>query len=243
MKYILIIGASSDIAKSLSHMYAKNGYNIYLAGRNIEELEKDKSNLEIRYSIQARALYLDLLKYSSHKDFLDNLNPKPHGIICVAGYLGDQKLAEKDFNESEKIINTNYTGCVSILNLVVEALEEEKNGFIIGISSCAGDRGRQSNYIYGSAKGAFSLYLSGLRNRLTKSNITVLTVKPGFVNTKMTAEMDLPDLLTAQPDEVALDIYKAQQKKKDIIYTKWFWTYIMLVIKHIPEFIFKKLKL
>jgi short-subunit dehydrogenase len=243
MSYILILGASSDIAKAIAHKYAANSYNLLLAGRNTTEIEKDAANLHIRYDIMVKSIYFDALDFDSHYNFYEKLNPKPIGVICVFGYMPDHNKAITDFNLAKTIIDTNYTGCVSILNIIANDFEQRKNGFIAGISSCAGDRGRGSNYLYGSAKGAFSLYLSGLRNRLSKSNVHVLTVKPGFVATRMTASLDLPKLLTAQPHEVASDIYKAQQKKEDIIYTKWFWWGIMHIIKHIPEKLFKKLNL
>ena len=155
-------------------------------------------------------------------------------------FFGEQEKAQNDFEEAQKIINTNYTGVVSILNIIVNDFEKHKKGFIVGISSVAGDRGRKSNFIYGSAKAAFTTYLSGLRNRLFKSNVHVMTVKPGFVATKMTEGLDLPTKLTAQTEEVAQDIFKAQQKGNNVIYTKWFWKYILLIIKNIPEFMFKK---
>lgn len=243
MNYILILGASSDIAKAIAAKYAQNNYNLYLAGRNIDELKADAKNLKIRYNIEASACYFDALDFNSHEAFYEELEHKPIGIISVFGYMGEQKEVENSFEESKKTIDTNYTGNVSILNIVANDLEKRKEGFIIGISSCAGDRGRASNYIYGSAKGAFINYLSGLRNRLFKSNVHVLTVKPGFVATKMTEHMNLSKLLTAKPEEVAKDIYKAQQKKKDIIYTKIHWFFIMTIIKHIPETIFKRLNL
>lgn len=243
MNFVLILGANSDIAKAIANIYSKNSFNIYLAGRNISELEANAKNIEIRYGNKAKAIYFDALDFKSHKEFYRSLDPKPIGVICVVGYLGDPKLAQSDFEEASKIINTNYTGCTSILNIIADAFETEKAGFIVGISSCAGDRGRASNYIYGSAKGAFSLYLSGLRNRLSKHNIPVLTVKPGFVATKMTEDLDLPRLLTATPEIVAEDIFKAQQSKKNILYTKWYWWFIMVIIKNIPEVIFKKMNL
>lgn len=243
MKSILILGASSDIAKALSHKYASNGYNIILAGRNTKELELDAKNLELRYSIKTRTSFFDALEEEKHPEFYNAIKEEIIGVICVVGYLGDQSKSQKCPQETRKIIDTNYTGCVSILNIAANDFEEKKEGFIIGISSCAGDRGRASNYTYGSAKGAFSLYLSGLRNRLSKHDINVLTVKPGFVDTKMTSNLDLPKLLTAKPDEVANDIFKAQQQKKNILYTKWYWLFIMMIIKNIPEFVFKKMKL
>lgn len=243
MSRILIIGAKSDIAKALAREYAKHGFDLLLTGRNIETLKPFGGDLKIRYNREADFAELDVLDYSSHQGFYDGLDEKPEGVIIAAGYLGDQELAKKDFDEARKIIDTNYTGAVSILNVIAESFEARKSGFIIGISSIAGDRGRGSNYFYGSAKAGFSAYLSGLRNRLFPSNVHVLSVKPGFVDTKMTRGMDLPGALTAQPEEVAADIFKAQQKGKDVIYTKWVWRYISLIIRAIPESIFKKLSL
>jgi len=161
-------------------------------------------------------------------------------VISAVGYLGEQDRAQSDFREAKKIIDTNYAGVVSLLNIIANDFEKRKNGFIVGISSVAGDRGRKSNYIYGSAKAALTTYLSGLRNRLYDANVQVLTVKPGFVATKMTEGMALPEKLTAQPEEVAEDIYKAQQKGRNVLYTKWMWRWVMLIIKSIPEFLFKK---
>ena len=142
-----------------------------------------------------------------------------------------------------KIIDTNYTGVISLLNIIANDFEKRKRGFIIGISSVAGDRGKKSNYLYGSAKVAFTTYLSGLRNRLYKANVHVLTVKPGFVNKHMTAKIDLTKRLTAQPEDVAKDIFDAQKSKKDILYTMWTWKWIMMFIKMIPEFLYKKTNL
>ena len=243
MSWILIVGAKSDIAKALARKYAENGYHLYLAGRRIEELEDFKKDLEIRYNINVRLKEIDILNFSSHEDFYKSLSPKPEGVITAVGYLPDQKKAEKDIEETIKTINTNYTGLVTLLNVVANDFEKRKRGFIVGISSVAGDRGRAKNYIYGSAKAGFSAYLSGLRNRLSKSNVQVLTVKPGFVYTKMTEGMNLPEKLTATPEKVAEDIFKAQQKGKDILYTTWKWKYVMLIIKLIPEKIFKRLNI
>jgi len=243
MSYILIIGAKSDIAKATAREYAKNGYNIYLASRKSNELEEFANDLRVRTDQEVKLLDLDILNYKSHQEFYTNLDEKPLGVITAVGYLGEQKSAATDFKESQKIIDTNYTGLVSLLNIIANDYEQRRSGFIVSISSVAGDRGRKSNYIYGSAKAALSTYLSGLRNRLSEAQVHVMTVKPGFVATAMTEGMDLPEKLTAQPDEVASDIYKAQQKNTNILYTKWVWKYIMLIIKHIPEFIFKKMSI
>jgi len=243
MDYILIIGAKSDIAKAVANKYAENGYNLYLAARKSSELQNFANDIKIRNQKDVKCIDFDVLDYNSHQNFYNSLEEKPIGVISVVGYLGEQEKAQNDFEEAQKIMDTNYTGVVSVLNIVANDFEKNKNGFIVGISSVAGVRGRKSNFIYGSAKAAFTTYLSGLRNRLFRSNVHVLTVKPGFVATKMTEGLDLPKKLTAQPKEVANDIFKAQQKVKNVIYTKWFWRYIMLIIKNIPEFQFKKMSL
>ncbi|NPA49113.1 MAG: SDR family oxidoreductase [Thermodesulfobacteria bacterium] len=242
MDYILILGAGSDIAQELARLYAEEGYNLYLASRNLNLLERLAKDLEIRYQIKAKPLFFDATSYETHSGFYQKLEPKPLGVVVAFGYLGDQLKAQKDFNEARKIIETNFLGAVSILEIIAKDFEERKAGFIIGISSVAGERGRQSNYIYGAAKAAFSIYLQGLRNRLYRSGISVLTVKPGFVETKMTASMKLPKLLTASPVRVAQDIIKAWHKKKDEIYTLWIWRYIMFLIRMIPENIGKRLE-
>ena len=243
MSYILIVGAKSDIAKAIAREYAKNGYDIYLAGRKIDELEEFATDLRVRSQRDVRLVELDILDFESHQSFYDELEPKPLGVVTAVGYLGDQDEAQEDITQTLQIINTNYTGVVTLLNTIANDFEARKSGFIVGISSVAGDRGRKSNYLYGSAKAGFSAYLSGLRNRLYESQVSVMSVKPGFVATKMTEGMDLPQRLTALPQEVAEDIFKAQQSGKDILYTKWIWRYIMLIITSIPEFIFKKMSI
>ncbi len=243
MNYVLIIGAKSDIAKELAKIYAKNSFNLYLSGRNKNEIELIAKDINIRFGVKTLAKELDVTDYKTHKTFYNSLNPKPAGVIIASGYMAEQKECEKDFEKSLNTINTNFTGAVSILNIIANDFEEKKKGFIVGISSVAGDRGRKTNYIYGSSKAAFTAYLSGLRNRLSASGVKVLTVKPGFVDTKMTRGMDLPARLTAKPEIVAKAIFKAQKKGKDILYTKGIWRYIMLIIRHIPEFIFKKMSI
>jgi len=243
MSYVLIIGAKSDIAKETARTYAKNGYNLYLAARKSEELEDLKTDIEVRSGVEVKLQEFDITDYESHQSFYDSLSEKPLGVIVVSGYMIEQKLAQKDFSESLQTINVNYTGAVSILNIIANDFERERRGFIVGVSSVAGDRGRKANYIYGSSKAAFSAYLGGLRNRLYESGVSVLTVKPGFVATKMTENLDLPEKLTAQPADVAEDIFSAQQKGRNVLYTKSIWLLVMLIIKHIPEFMFKKMSI
>jgi len=243
MSYVLIIGAKSDIAKEVAREYAKNGYNFYLAARDAKSLEGLANDIKIRSNVDVKLKEFDIADFDSHEQFYNSLDPKPLGVIVVAGYMADQKTCENEWNETLNTINVNFTGAVSILNIVANNMEQNKNGFIVGVSSVAGDRGRKANYIYGSSKAAFSAYLSGLRNRLYESGVKVLTVKPGFVATKMTAGLDLPPKLTAQPEDVAKDIFKAQQKGKDILYTKWIWKYVMIIIKMVPEWKFKSMSI
>ncbi len=243
MGYVLIVGAKSDMAKAVAREYAKNGYDIYLAARDTEMLKPLAKDIAIRTECNVQLLALDILDFESHQNWYAEIEEKPAGVVCAVGYLGEQTAAQEDFPEAKKIIDTNYTGIVSLFNVIANDFERRKEGFIVGISSVAGERGRKSNYIYGSAKAAFTAYLSGLRNRLYASGVQVLTVKPGFVATRMTAHMDLPKHLTAAPEEVAKDIFRAQQKGKDILYTKWMWRWVMLVIRSIPEFQFKKMSI
>ena len=178
MAYVLIVGATSDIARACAREYASKGYDLFLTARKSDLLLDLCSDIAVRFGRKAVPLSLDVVDFDSHKAFYDDLPEKPEGIITAAGYLGSQTLSQNDFSESSTIIDVNFRGLVSLLNIVANDLEKRKEGFIVGISSVAGDRGRKKNYTYGAAKAAFSTYLSGLRNRLHSSHVTVLTVKP-----------------------------------------------------------------
>lgn len=243
MTNTLLLGAGSDIAVSLAYVLAAQKHNLLLAARNLEHLKEIAADLRIRHQVETHCLAFDALDYQSHAQFYCDLPLKPDVAICAFGYLGDQEIAMRDFKEAQKILASNFIGAVSILNVVAADFAQRQSGTIVGISSVAGDRGRQSNYLYGSAKAGFSAYLSGLRNRMFSSNVHVLTVKPGFVRTKMTANLQLPPVVTASPEQVAKNIYKALRRKHNILYSLWMWKYIMLIINSIPEFIFKKLRL
>lgn len=242
----VILGATSDMAAAFCHVLASKGWNLFLLGRNREKLEKMEKDLRIRYSnIQVSSLEFSVEKTDPEKIAV-KLPEDFHVFASFIGYLGDQEKAQKDPEEAKTIMNVNYVYPVLFTEKIVEIMLKKphhREKVIIGVSSVAGDRGRKSNYFYGSAKAGYTAYLSGLRNRLFSYGIHVLTVKPGFVYTAMTEHLTLPKLLTATPEEVARDIYRAMVKKKDILYTKWFWRYIMLVIKYLPEGIFKKLSL
>jgi len=243
MAFVLIIGAKSDIAKALAAGYAQKGYDLYLAGRQINSLADFARDLRIRTGRTILLQELDVRNFSAHEAYYSSLAPKPFGVIACAGFMADQALAQQSWATCLNTIQVNYTGMVSLLNIVADDFEAQHEGFIIGISSVAGDRGRKTNYIYGSAKAGFTAYLSGLRNRLHGKHVNVLTVKPGFVKTDMTKSMALPPALTALPEQAAKDIIRAQVKGKPGVYTLWMWRYIMLIIRHIPEFIFKRMSL
>jgi decaprenylphospho-beta-D-erythro-pentofuranosid-2-ulose 2-reductase len=240
---VLILGASSDVAAALSAKFAAEKYSLTLAGRDEQKLSIMATDLNIRYRVPVAIVPFDALNFKSHLLFYHSLQVKPDVAICVFGFLGNQAAAENDWAECSTIIDSNYTGAVSVLNVIASEFEKRKHGIIVGISSVAGERGRQSNYIYGSAKAGFTAYLSGLRNRLFKSNVHVLTVKPGFMKTRMIEGLKTPGPLTAKPEAVAEQIYKAVKNRKDSIYVLPIWALIMLIIRMIPEGIFKKMKL
>ena len=241
---LLVLGANSDIGQAISRKFAQaEQANLYLASRQLEILGKKAADIKIRYQVEAKPIFFDATDYASHAEFDHNLDPKPDGVVLSFGYLGDQGKGQQDFKEVQQIMETNLLGAVSILELIATDFEKRGHGFIIGVSSVAGERGRQSNYIYGAAKSGLTVYLSGLRNRLFSKNIRVITVLPGFVDTKMTEDLDLPKPLTAAVQEVADDVYAAYKKGKDIIYIKWFWKWIMFLIRSIPEGVFKRMRL
>lgn len=240
---VLILGAASDMAVAIARKFASEGYSVTLAARNNEKLLALEADLKVRYKGSAYSVRFDALAFADHEKFFQTLPEKPDVVICVFGLLGDQAEAQKSWKACEEILYTNYVGAVSILNIVANEFEKRGKGTIVGISSVAGERGRQSNYLYGSAKAGFTAYLSGLRNRLYHSKVHVLTVKPGFVKTRMIENLKTPAPVTAQPKKVADHIYKAVRNKKNSIYVLPVWALIMFIIRTIPENIFKKLKL
>jgi short-subunit dehydrogenase len=242
---ILILGATSGIARAIAHRFASEKHDLILAGRDSEELNRDSADLSVRYGIQAIPIIFDATNFNSHESFFQSclaLAPELFGIVLAHGYLSPQIQAQSNWSESKRIIQTNYVSAVSILNLAANHLESRKQGFICIISSVAGDRGRQSNYIYCSAKSAVSTFAQGLRHRLSKSNVNVITIKPGFVDTSMT--WGLPGVfLSGTPERVAASIVRAIRKNRAVLYTPWFWRWIMLIVRNIPDRIFNKTKM
>lgn len=240
-KTILIIGAKSDIALAVAKKFATEGYDIQLAARNSSELDLVINDLRIRYDINVSSYEMDILRYDTFPSFIDSLDSLPDIVLCAVGILGSQKNDERDSANSALVMRTNFEGPALLLGEIANLFEVRGSGSIIGISSVAGNRGRASNYIYGSAKSGLTAFLSGLRNRLHSSNVNVLTILPGFVRTKMTDHLELPGLITSSDKAIANIVYKSFRKSK-VIYV-FPWMIIMKLISLIPESIFKKLNL
>jgi short-subunit dehydrogenase len=243
MPTLLVVGATSDIARATALFFGQKGWNLILAGRDLERVKTIASDLSIRLDKAVSSYFYDILDEENRLTLWNSLLEKPEAVLIAVGFLGDQEIAKIDPKYALNILTVNFLGLVPLIIQIANSYEEKSDGSIIGISSVAGDRGRASNYTYGAAKAGLSAYLSGLRNRLEKKGIQILTVKPGLVKTSMTENMKLPPLLTATPEQVAKSIYNGVINKKNIIYSRWYWRWIMFIIKLIPEFIFKKLNL
>jgi short-subunit dehydrogenase len=242
-KTILILGAGSDMAKAMARKFASEHYDIQLAGRNREQLQRLQNDLVSRYERGVSTHFFDAADFDAHQAFITALPVLPDVVIYSAGAMSEQGEAMQNWEKAKDMIAVNYAGAVSVLNRLALLFGQRRQGCIVGISSVAGDRGRGSNYIYGSTKAAFTAYLSGLRNELFKKGVQVITVKPGFVYTKMTQDIALPAKLTAKPEKVADAVYQAVIKKKDVLYVKPVWRAIMQVIRLLPEPVFKRTKL
>lgn len=239
----LILGARSDMAMAVAHRFAKAGYDIQLSARNADSLAEDALDIQLRYQVAVTKHEFDALDTASHKVFVENLAILPDIAVCAVGYMGEQAENEQDTRAAVLVMRSNYEGPASILAVLANHFEERGSGCIVGISSVAGERGRATNYVYGSAKAGFTTFLSGLRNRLATKNVHVITVLPGFVATKMTDHIDLPAKLTAEPVEVADAVLKALKKHQNVIYVKPIWQFIMIIIRNIPEQVFKGTKI
>ena len=206
MKYVLIIGAKSNLGRSLAETYAKNNYSLYLAGRDIESIADYKESLVNKYNINIILCELDICNLEKHKNFYSSLKIKPIGVIVAVGFYPDQKNAELDWKLSKNTVGVNFLGPMSLLNIISNDMKQRKSGFIVGISSISGDRGRKKNYIYGSSKSGFTEYLSGLRNSLHSYGISVLTVKLGFMNENYSKQPYFIKILTSDPSYVSYQI-------------------------------------
>ncbi len=242
---VLVLGATSPIARQLACRFAEAGHPIYVAARSGDEADRIAADLRVRYEVHAESGAFDATDFDAHPAFVGGVEAAvgPIEVAVVAfGEMGDQQTSEGDFGAARRVIEVNFTGAASICEAVAHHLEARGRGSIIGISSVAGDRGRQSNYFYGSAKGAFTLFLQGLRNRLHPRGVHVMTVKLGFVDTRMTFGMKT-GIPIASPEKVSRALYEAWRRREDSLYYPRFWRGIMAVIDAIPESAFKKLSL
>jgi len=245
MRKIIIAGATSAIAEATCRLFAEQGDRLYLVGRRENKLKNISADLKIRGADRVDYQVLDLSNSTEHQRLFKNAELAMEGVdmLFVAyGTLPDQKACDESLELAMQEFNTNCTSVLSLINRAANLFQKQKNGYIVVITSVAGDRGRKSNYLYGTAKGAVAIFLQGLRNRLYNSGVYVLTVKPGFVDTPMTKDF-AKGILWASPQTVASKINKAINNKSDILYVPWYWQVIMLVIKIIPEKLFKKLNL
>lgn len=245
MKKVVIFGATSAIAQATARRFAARGDSLFLVGRNPHKLSALVQDLTVRGCRNVASLSADLNDTSSHSAIFQQAVEKLDGcdiMLLAHGDLGNEKEAQKDYALALPIFQTNMLSAISLCTVAANYFEGRKQGCIAAISSVAGDRGRQSNYIYGTAKGALSIFLQGLRNRLFHSGVHVLTIKPGFVDTPMTASFK-KGALWAQPDSIAQGIVAVIEARKNSIYLPRFWCLIMKLIILVPDQIFKKLKL
>ncbi|MBR0909611.1 SDR family oxidoreductase [Bradyrhizobium japonicum] len=241
-KSAIVLGGSSDIGRAAARAFAKAGYDVALAGRDVAALEPDAADLRARYNVEVALHKFDVLDTASFEGFVSGLAALPDVVISIVGLLGVQQDAESDLAHATTIMRSNYEGPSLILGLFAEKFLARGSGTLVGVSSVAGDRGRASNYVYGSAKAGFSAFLSGLRARASRGGVHVVTVKPGFVRTKMTEGMKLIGPLTVEAPVVGDAILNAVERKTDVVYVSGKWRLVMLIIKTLPEAIFKKLK-
>jgi decaprenylphospho-beta-D-erythro-pentofuranosid-2-ulose 2-reductase len=246
MQNVLIIGATSAIAEAAARLWAQRGDRLYLLARNQQRLEAIAQDLRIRGAASVATDSFSASDFESHGALLDRVQSTlgQIDVVLVAhGTLPDQKACEQSVEHTLEALRVNALSTVLLLTDLANRLEQQGKGTLAVISSPAGDRGRQSNYVYGAAKAMVTAFCEGLRNRLFKRGVHVLTIRPGFVDTPMTADFDKSGLLWAQPEIVAAGINKALRKRKNSVYLPWFWRPIMLVIRHIPEALFKRLSL
>jgi decaprenylphospho-beta-D-erythro-pentofuranosid-2-ulose 2-reductase len=243
-KTLLLVGATSDIGRATALRYAEAGWRVALAARNEAEARRSAEDIAARTGVETSTLRLDVLDDDGFAAFWDTLPALPDTVVCVVGELGDQMRGQSDTDHARLVLRTNFEGPALLLGIAAERFLARGSGTLVGVSSVAGDRGRASNYLYGAAKAGFTAFLSGLRNRLAPAGIRVVTVKPGFVRTRMTAGMKLPPLLTAEAKEVGQAIFKAAEGgRSDVIYVRPIWRFVMTAIGLIPERIFKRLRL
>ncbi|TGM06269.1 SDR family NAD(P)-dependent oxidoreductase [Leptospira jelokensis] len=240
-EHTLVVGGTSDIGVWVIDALAKRGHSISITGRNKKKLAEIKNDTKRKYNLPILTYELDITDMNSFQKFYSSLKEKPNHVFVLVGYYEDQNEARKDWKELEKTIQINFTGIAALVNHISLAMEKENSGTITVVSSVAGERGRKLNYIYGSAKAGLTTYLSGLRALLYPKGVHIGTILLGPVYTKMSFGHNLIPWLTLKPEVAGEKIVSAGLEKKDQIYIRWPWRWIMLLIRIIPEWIFKRL--
>ncbi len=242
---VLLVGGTSAIGRAIAREMAARGARLHLGARDRSEVERISADLRTRYGVPATWSVFEAGDFGSHAGFLAGAIAELGGldiVVVAVGELGDQVAAEGDFAEARRIIDANYTGVLSLLTEVAGRMEHQRHGAIAVLCSVAGDRGRRSNYFYGSAKAGLDRYLQGLRSRLLHSGVHVLTVKPGLIDTRMT--FDRPaSVLIANPRRVALATVRGLRHRRNVIYVPWYWFWLMLGVRAVPESLFKRVNL
>jgi decaprenylphospho-beta-D-erythro-pentofuranosid-2-ulose 2-reductase len=243
MTTILIIGATSAIAQATARRFAVEGARFFLVGRDASKLAAVADDLRVRGAADAETYVLDVNEFEKHAAMIEAATTALgtlDAVLIAHGTLGDQSAAETLVVETLREWSTNATSVIALLTLLANTFERQRHGTIAVISSVAGERGRRSNYIYGATKAALNVFLEGLRGRMHAAGVAVVTIKPGFVDTPMTAAF-AKNFLFASPERVGHDIHRAMTRGTAVIYTPWFWRYIMLLVRLIPEPVFRKL--
>jgi decaprenylphospho-beta-D-erythro-pentofuranosid-2-ulose 2-reductase len=245
MRKVLIVGATSAIAEAAARIFAERGDALFLVGRNSAALETIAADLRVRGAKDVGVETLDANDLDAHDPMLDRAEQLLGGmdtVLIAYGTLSDQKACERSAALTVKEIGNNAVSVAALLTSIAVRFEQRRAGSIAVISSVAGDRGRQSNYVYGSAKALVTAFLSGLRQRLYKSGVAVITIEPGFVDTPMTAAFR-KGFLWAKPQQVAAGIVRAIDRSRAVVYLPGFWRPIMFIIRAIPETLFRRLSL
>lgn len=235
----LILGASSAIARAFALAAARDS-DLILAGRDLDDMERTAADIRIRTGRAVRVESFDAADRDSHRDFAEGCRIEGRlNVFLAFGLMPPQEEMERDFATLEACVAVNYLGAVSILSRLAPLLEAKGDGLVAVLGSVAGDRGRLKNHVYGSAKAGLHCWLEGFRARMFRKGVSVTTVKPGFVDTAMTwGEIDSP--LMASPEAFAEAVLKAAGNRREVVYVPFFWRFIMLIIRHVPERIFKR---
>jgi decaprenylphospho-beta-D-erythro-pentofuranosid-2-ulose 2-reductase len=243
---VVVLGGTTGLGRALAVEAARRGHPVVIGARHLPEAEAAASDLRVRFGVPAWPLVVDALARGTHTSAAAEAEAHaaggPLGVVMCIGYLGEHARAQQDSAELARVLESNFDGPVSLLERFAERMEARGAGWICIVSSVAGDRGRQSNYLYGAAKAGLSTYADGLRNRLFRAGVHVMLVKPGFVDTAMT--FGRPGVRgAAPPDAVAAGIFRALRRRRDTVYLPGIWRVVMTVIRAIPEAVFKRMRL